>query len=457
LSHHSRLERGCLVMFALPDWPAWALNTFIGCACLTFTVAIIQWWRDSNENAAGSQEKPTGKDVPRFRAFQRQYLLVYTIIMMADWFQGTNMYTLYSSYGVNISALFITGFLTGAIMAGPVGIMIDKFGRKRMCIVYLVLEIIINVMEHYNDFWTLWASRVLGGITTNILFTGFEAWMNAEHRKKGFPQEWVADTFSKASFINGLSAITAGILAQFAADAMGEIGPFKVAIALTALALVFVVGWEENYGGGESKKDDASIEARAWELIKTDRKVFLMGSVSALFEGSMYSFVFMWVPTMIGALGHFPPTGLVFASLMCCISIGGVIASPSMLLGMAPAEYLGVGCFLVGAVALLVPVFFNTLTPILGAFLVFEACVGTFMPCAGVLRSKVIPDELMGSVTNMFRIPLNSLVVIGTLLTDYIPARFVFGIITCWMLLGAGAQVYVIQALAKVDDGKKGK
>jgi len=146
-----------------------------------------------------------------------------------------------------MGALFITGFLTGAIMAGPVGIMIDKFGRKRMCIVYLVLEIIINIMEHVNDFWTLWFSRVLGGITTNILFTGFEAWMNAEHRKRGFPQGWVADTFSKASFINGLSAITAGILAQVAADAMGEIGPFKVAIGLTALALVFVVFWEENY------------------------------------------------------------------------------------------------------------------------------------------------------------------------------------------------------------------
>jgi len=379
--------------------------------------------------------------------------------MMADWFQGTNMYTLYSSYGVNISALFITGFLTGAIMAGPVGIMIDKYGRKRMCIVYLVLEIIINCMEHVNHFSVLWISRVLGGITTNILFTGFESWMNAEHRKRNFPQEWVADTFGKASFINGLSAISAGILAQFAADAMGEIGPFKVAIALTALALVFVVWWPENYGGKEGGSEaENDTKTLAWNKITTDRKVFLMGSVNALFEGSMYSFVFMWVPTMIGALkGSALPSGLVFASLMCCISLGGALFSPSMLLSLAPAEYIGVGCFVVGALALAVPVFCEGLAPVLGAFCVFETCVGVFFPCGGVLRSKVIPDELTGSVTNMFRLPLNSLVVIGTLLTDHYPARFVFGVITCWMLLGAGAQMLVIQALAKTDDGKKDK
>merc|ERR1719162_1413717 len=153
-------------------------------------------------------------------------------------------------------------------MAGPVGIMIDKYGRKRMCIVYLVLEIIINCMEHVNHFSVLWVSRVLGGITTNILFTGFESWMNAEHRKRDFPQAWVADTFGKASFINGLSAITAGILAQFCADAFGEIGPFQAAIALTALALVFVAFWPENYGAAADGEEES--KKAAWNLLKTD-------------------------------------------------------------------------------------------------------------------------------------------------------------------------------------------
>lgn len=445
-------------MFQLPDWPAWALNTFLGLAGFTSVVAVIQMVRDRGHDES-NDAKPTGEQAPKFRSFQRQYLLVYAIIMMADWFQGTNMYTLYSSYGVNISALFLSGFLSGACWAGPIGIWIDRYGRRRSCIVYLVLEIIINCCEHVNWFPILWISRILGGITTCILFTGFESWMVSEHRKRGFPEAWLPDTFGKCSFINGLSAIIAGILAQVCADAFGEIGPFQAAIALTALALVFVWFWPENYGGGDTE-EEKDTKTAAWKLLKTDRKAVLLGTVNALFEGSMYSFVFMWVPTMLSVLKGSPlPTGLVFASMMCCISLGGVLFSPSMLLKIAKAEYIGVGCFLVGAAALAVPVFFDTIIPVLGAFLIFETCVGVFNPCGGVLRSKVIPDNLQGSVMNMFRIPLNSLVCVGTLLTDFYPARFVFGVICVWMLIGACLQMAVIQALGddKAEEGKKTK
>merc|ERR1712039_756830 len=201
--------------------------------------------------------------------------------------------------------------------------------------------------------------------------------------------------------------------------------------------------------------EDEGTRVAAWNLLKSDRKAVLLGSVNALFEGSMYSFVFMWVPTMLSALnGGKLPTGLVFASMMTCISLGGVLFSPSMLLSLAPAEYIGVGCFVVGAAALMVPVFSTQVVAVLGAFLVFETCVGIFQPCGGVLRSKVIPDHLQGSVMNMFRIPLNSLVVIGTLLTDYYPARFVSGIITVWMLVGAALQAVVIRSLAAAEQKK---
>jgi len=142
-------------MAILVEWPAWALYTFVGLAALTAAVAVLQWVRDKDADEHSAESKPRGKQEPEFRAFQRQYLTVYTLIMMADWFQGTNMYTLYSSYGVNISALFLSGFLSGACWAGPVGFWIDKYGRRKSCIVYLVLEIIINVCEHFNHFGVL--------------------------------------------------------------------------------------------------------------------------------------------------------------------------------------------------------------------------------------------------------------------------------------------------------------
>merc|ERR1711988_610887 len=187
----------------------------------------------------------------------------------------------------------------------------------------------------------------------------------------------------------------------------------------------------------------------------SDRKVLLCGLVNSFFEGSMYSFVFMWVPTMLGVLKGSPlPNGLVFSSFMCCISLGGLIfATLNDNLGV---ELGTVIVFIVGACALLVPVFVQTLVAVLCSFVVFETCVGAFFPCAGYLRSKVIPNDVQGSVMNIFRVPLNIFVVVGTKMTDLYPRQTCFTVIVCWLLTGAVLQVLLILAMASTEkDGKK--
>lgn len=429
-------------MFQLPDWPQWAIRTFAIMAGLTLMVgsaSAVLSGKEDKENKA----KPSGEDVGRFRKFQRQFLIVYVIIMTADWLQGTNMYTLYASYNVSISTLFLTGFTSSAIFGTIVGLYVDKWGRKFGCIVYLVIEVVVNVFEHFNNFPLLMVGRVLGGISTSLLFSAFETWMVTEHRKRKFNEEWLADTFSTMSFLNGISAIISGLLAQLLADQLGEIGPFQAAIAMTVLALFFVLFWEENYGADDTTSQDGGGMA----LIMKNKKVLLVGVVNSIFEGSMYTFVFMWVPTLLSVLGEFPPTGLVFASLMCCISLGGLLFSPSLLLRKFSAQGVGTMTFLVSAVALSIPVFRHDLYSVIAAFLVFETCVGIFFPCMGLLRSKVIPDEVQGTVMNIFRVPLNMLVVTGTYLTDYYHFSTVFAIITVWMLVGAGFQMMFARSL----------
>ena len=156
--------------------------------------------QEKHRNGEGGAMKKSIKDLENdFGAFQKQYLVVYMIIMLADWMQGTHMYTLYLSYGVNISALFLTGFLSGAIFAPFLGSLVDRYGRKKSCIAYCVLEVVINTLEHSTHFPTLLLGRVLGGISTNLLFSAFESWMTTEHHKRGFPQAWLSRTFSSVS------------------------------------------------------------------------------------------------------------------------------------------------------------------------------------------------------------------------------------------------------------------
>ena len=206
----------------LPDWPEWALDILLimtGLLTISLVITSLLFTPDDvqEDHIAEEKEKEAIKKHEEngviakeahhthvlhneFNAFRRQYMIVYLIIMLADWMQGTHMYTLYLSYNVNISALFLTGFLSGAFFAPFLGSAVDKFGRKNSCVVYCTLEIIINLLEHSTNFQLLLVGRILGGISTNLLFSSFESWMTTEHRKKQFPEEWLSRTYSQVSY-----------------------------------------------------------------------------------------------------------------------------------------------------------------------------------------------------------------------------------------------------------------
>ena len=78
---------------------------------------------------------------------------------------------------------------------------------------------------------------------------------------------------------------------------------------------------------GKKKEGESSTNfAAAWkDAMKST--VFYCSMSSALFEGAMYSFVFMWVPALQVALkGAQLPTGVVFSSFMVCVTIGGMVS-----------------------------------------------------------------------------------------------------------------------------------
>ena len=358
-----------------------------------------------------------------------------------------------------------TGFLSGAIFAPFLGSFVDKFGRKRSCIVYCVLEIIINVLEHFHSFPILITGRILGGISTNLLFSAFESWMTTEHRKRGFPEEWLSRTYSQCSVGNGAMAIMAGIVAQFLEDSLGQIGPFQGAVALTILALLLILGWEENYGEEHAGDHESSslmhTFTEGWKKTISDSRVWRIGLTQALSEGAMYTFVFMWVPTLLaldppGGV----PTGCVFSALMMAITIGGILypvlqafVTNFLIKKESSSELCASIIYFMASLSMAVPVVCvsNISSPapycqemILGSFLVVELCVGLFMPVAGTLRSKYVPDSLQGAILNIFRLPLNAIVVSGTYATDHLEPSLVFKLVSGCFFFAALLQATMI-------------
>jgi hypothetical protein len=78
-------------------WPAWALRTNAVLIFLLVLASAAQYLLTLTASTDYATLTSTQKNASHgFRLFQVKYLTVYLIIMLADWLQGTNMYTLYS-------------------------------------------------------------------------------------------------------------------------------------------------------------------------------------------------------------------------------------------------------------------------------------------------------------------------------------------------------------------------
>lgn len=333
-------------------WPLWTLYTLSVLVCSVMLLSLAS--RAVGLSVAAATKKADagfkGVEVPAgFAEFQRKYLAVFLVVMLADWMQGTNMWTLYDSYGVDIGTLFLTGFICSAVFSLFAGSLVDKFGRKRGCLLYCALEVVINVLEHYPTFEVLWVGRVMGGFSTCLLFSVFESWYVSAHRARKYPEELIEQTFSKATQGNGLAAVAAGLLAQVAADAAGEIGPFQAAIALTVVAAVLVaMFFDENYG--DQRAQDQSLSQSFTQGLQTLKSppVMLVAMGGTFYEGATYTFVFMWVPVMIGLVGASAPTPSAisywFGRPYAAITSAGLCCQDHRLL-CPPAWSLPVSCY----------------------------------------------------------------------------------------------------------------
>lgn len=226
-------------------WPQWAANTIVSLlvimACVAlmgqistsysyFSVAGKKSRKDKSKTSASTRKKaeigPTADEeaMPstEFRWFQLQYLSVYLVVMLADWLQGPNMYSLYSSYGVDVGTLFLTGFASSAIFGTFLGVYVDRWGRRLGCLIFCVLEIVINLLENVPSMPVLIIGRVLGGMSTSLLFSSFEAWMVSQHRKRRFPESLLASTFAISSWGNGAMGFSAGLLGQVCGSGLGS-------------------------------------------------------------------------------------------------------------------------------------------------------------------------------------------------------------------------------------------
>ena len=392
-------------------------------------------------------------------------------MMAADWLQGPYVYALYEERGFDraqIGQLFLAGFGSSLALGTVVGSLADRLGRRVMSLAYAVIYALACLTKHSSDYWVLMAGRLLGGMSTSLLFSVFESWVGAQHRRLKLKAP-LGGLFSEAAFFgNGVAAIASGVTAHVLVESLGlgKTAPFDLALVLLALGFALVAcTWDENYGAPPGKAGGEESAAgqfrRAVASIRADERVWRTGLSGALFEGAMYCFVFQWTPALAspgGAPRADVPHGVVFACFMGACMVGSLAAERLMRRGPA-ARYVR-GLFAASSALLALPAVANRVLPpalsapgtgilvgeggisasgqlALAGFVLYEATVGVYWPTVMSLRALYVDESVRATVISLFRAPVNLLVCLVLLRSGRLSGDAVFALCSAMVALSA--------------------
>ena len=239
----------------------------------------------------------------------------------------------------------------------------------------------------------------------------------------------------------------------------GLLNPFDIALAaliVCGIAATFL--WEENYGEREKQQQQGETESNkngfiniflnAYNTTMRKTEILYCGLVCSLFEGSMYIFVFMWTPAIknLTAEGTVIPFGLIFSTFMVfCMAGSSLFAT---LVQKQSVEQIGVKVFCVATISFLLMAISTNDTFTFCAFNLFEMCVGMYFPIMGTMKSSIVPEDQRAAIYNLFRIPLN-FIVLFSLLTDLTPAQ---SFVLCFIMLAVAT--FLMLSIIKLQSVK---
>ncbi|KXN87334.1 Major facilitator superfamily domain-containing protein 5 [Leucoagaricus sp. SymC.cos] len=362
--------------------------------------------------------------------------------MGADWLQGPYVYSLYrEQYEFPerlVALLFVTGFVSAGMAAPLVGVWADQHGRRKLCLAFCITYTLACILILIPSLPILLAGRLLGGVSTSILFSAFESWLISSVSSMGLPSADLSTIMGRATLVNGFVAAAAGVFSnQLVQSTQNFASPF-IASGCLLVSAFFVISasWSENYGsgGGSATTDIWQVKrmGHAWRIVRDDPMLFILGLTQTCFEGSMYLFVFIWVPSLQEATLYKDalPLGYIFSSLMVSMMSGSILYTMIVALSKIKgsdssltthAKLSSLVCA-VSALALACSISSKNEQVRFFAFCVFEACVGMYYPVQGMLRGTLISNEHRATLSSLFRVPLNVFVVFS-LLTGVSSAR----------------------------------
>ena len=436
-----------------------------------FIMLLKHLKRESSPDANISMDKTLQNNqsypsllVSKKDSLKYRYLLAFVITRSAMWAKAPYLYTLFMTVHkftfAEIGILYLVDAIAALIFGPITGQLADKYGRKLFCHCYN-FSIILNLLLRMEGSRLLaYIAQIVTGFGAGLICTTFEAWVVSESEKEfgGFRLE--AERFRKRLFkssnvYDAACSIVTSIICAFIYSYFGIYAPFWISIFLSLLASI-IIGklWDEN---------DLLIDKKStfWEQLKGASKelkkmeVLCIGLIEGIALGCLNIYLFSWTPILKQSTPGGMNVGFIFTGMVLTMIVG--TKSYEVLIVYLQCDYYIsiTGCLFLQGILLFLTYYVDSFLARMIFLSLFNGLTGFYNPLNSIVKSNILVEKYRAFLMNLFRVPLNTYVIVVLLTLRYMNSFTVALIAGTLCFIASGIGIYLVIYLAFHEEQKE--
>lgn len=382
----------------------WALSPFayplLSAAALA-AVLLLPYLSPRTAAHATGPSSPFDVGAAPFLRFRRAFLVLFSLASVVEGIHsvfGEDEFVR-CGLGREQTTARLASTTAAALFPGAIsGVISDKIGPRRACILYWVLQLAVGVVKSFSALRCSWINNFILAFASSVFSFCFETWLVLEHEKQDQKQDLLFDTFWLMTFFESVSLVGSQEITNVLVsdDDSRFLLPYAFATTLSVVGILYIRNASSTC---QHASAIGSYQKSFLAHVLRDKRVLILVLAQASIHFAVSAFWFLWAPTIV-ADGRYAQLSVIYPCFLASRMLGSA-GFPWFYGAIAPFRnedsltiaYVGAG------LALSIAAYdYQEIAPLVIVFCVFHACVGFILPSLARLRTMYLPNELRGGM-----------------------------------------------------------
>lgn len=382
----------------------WALSPFayplLSAAALA-AVLLLPYLSPRTAPHATGPSSPFDVGAAPFLRFRRAFLVLFSLASVVEGIHsvfGEDEFVR-CGLGREQTTARLASTTAAALFPGAIsGVISDKIGPRRACILYWVLQLAVGVVKSFSALRCSWINNFILAFASSVFSFCFETWLVLEHEKQDQKQDLLFDTFWLMTFFESVSLVGSQEITNVLVsdDDSRFLLPYAFAATLSVVGILYIRNASSTC---QHASAIGSYQKSFLAHVLRDKRVLILVLAQASIHFAVSAFWFLWAPTIV-ADGRYAQLSVIYPCFLASRMLGSA-GFPWFYGAIAPFRnedsltiaYVGAG------LALSIAAYdYQEIAPLVIVFCIFHACVGFILPSLARLRTMYLPNELRGGM-----------------------------------------------------------